>query len=257
MGGQRKHFYEFGAFRVNVDERLLLRDGERVPLPPKVFNLLLILIQHPGQVLERGWLKEQVWGNTEIGDRDDGLANLRVEIATLRKALGDASDQPRYIETIPRNGYRLIADVREWEEEIAKHSPGVSVAVLPFRLLNDNDRDRPLEKGMAATLIPRLSNINEIRVLHLDKVCGCLNRDQDPAAIGRRLRAHLVLTGAIQSAKDDVRVIMQLIRVRDERQLWTGTFDAKFTDFLSVQDSISNQAITELARQLMTMPDAD
>src|SRR5262245_49869980 len=118
MPGQRKHFYEFGAFRVDAVEHLLLRDGERVPLAPMVFNLLLVLIKHPGQALERAWLKEQVWGDAKIGDPDDHvLANLNVYIATLRKALGDDPHQPQYIETIPRNGYRFIADVREWDEE--------------------------------------------------------------------------------------------------------------------------------------------
>jgi len=303
MPGQSKHFYEFGAFRVDAAEHLLLRDGERVPLAPMVFNLLLVLIKHPGQALERAWLKEQVWGDAKIGDPDDHvLANLNVYIATLRKALGDDSHQPQYIETIPRNGYRFIAEVREWEEEEVekvngaqaevqtvkksrrrflqlitpgmilvgavvagsyffksyytpppKQYPPTSVAVLPFKLLNDNERDRPLEKGMAATLIPRLGNINEIRVLHLDKVRGYFDRDQDPAEVGRGLQVDLVLTGDIQSVNNSVRVIMQLIRVSDEQQVWSDTFTEKFTDLLSVQDSISDQAIAELTQQLRMM----
>ncbi len=303
MPGQRKHFYEFGAFRVDAVEHLLLRDGERVPLAPMVFNLLLVLIKHPGQALERAWLKEQVWGDAKIGDPDDHvLANLNVYIATLRKALGDDPHQPQYIETIPRNGYRFIADVREWQKEEVekvtgaeeedqtvkesrrrflqlitpgmilvgavvagsyllksyytpppKQYPPTSLAVLPFKLLNDNERDRPLEKGMAATLIPRLSNINEIRALHLDKVRAYLDRDQDPAEVGRGLQVDLVLTGDIQSVNDSVRVIMQLIRVSDEQQIWSNTFTEKFTDLLSVQDSISNQAIAELTQQLRLM----
>jgi TolB-like protein/DNA-binding winged helix-turn-helix (wHTH) protein len=303
MSEQRKRFYEFGPFRVDVVERHLSRDGERVPLAPMVFNLLLVLIQHSGQVLERTWLKEQVWGGSNIGDPDGhALANLNVYIATLRKALGDTPSHPRYIGTVARHGYRFIADVREWEEEIEqvsalpkadkpdsrsrrrflplltigvilvgaaiagyyyfksystpppKHSPVISVAVLPFKLLNDDDRDRPLEKGLAATLIPRLSNINEIRVLHLDIVCEYLDqRDRDLAAIGRGLHVNLVLTGNIQRAKGDVRVIMQLIQVKDGRQLWTGTFDEKFTNVLSVQDSISKRAVAELAQQLMML----
>jgi DNA-binding winged helix-turn-helix (wHTH) protein/TolB-like protein len=305
MPGQRKHFYEFGAFRVDAIEHLLLRDGERVPLAPMVFNLLLVLIKHPGQALERAWLKEQVWGDAKIGDpADHVLANLNVYIATLRKALGDDPHQPQYIETIPRNGYRFIADVREWEEENKEankeitesqtqdqtdgeprrrflrraaaiwmiligagaagyyfkyyyppppeHPPLTSIAVLPFKLLNDNERDRPLEKGMVATLIPKLGNIDEIKVLHPDKVSGYLDRDQDPTTIGRGLQAHLVLTGNIQSVNDSIRVVMQLIRVKDERQIWSGTFDEKFTDVLSVQDSIASQAMAELARQLTT-----
>jgi eukaryotic-like serine/threonine-protein kinase len=132
-----------------------------------------------------------------------------------------------------------------------RSSPTIrSVAVLPFRLLNDNLRDKPLELGIASTLIPRLSNIREIRVLPMERVQS-LSTDLDEMTRGREVRANLVLAGNIQSAGDDVRVNMHLVRIEDQKQIWAGSFDETFTGVLSVQDRVANRAISELTRQLV------
>ncbi len=107
-----KHFYEFGSFRLDVTERVLLRDGEPVALTPKSFDTLLVLVQNSGHVLERDELMEMVWPDAIVEEN-----NLRQSISALRKALGDSPNTPQYIETIPRRGYRFVASVRElWDE---------------------------------------------------------------------------------------------------------------------------------------------
>ena len=112
MGRQPDHFYEFGAFRVDVTERLLLRDGEPVPLPPKVFDTLLVLVENNGHLVERDVLMKLVWPDTFVED-----ANLTVNVSALRKLLGEGSADGCYIETVPRRGYRFSGRVREVREE--------------------------------------------------------------------------------------------------------------------------------------------
>src|SRR6185369_5644692 len=97
--------YEFGPFRLDVDERVLLRDGQMVPLTPKAFDTLVVLIQNNGHVLEKEELLKTVWPDTFVEE-----ATLAQNIFTLRKALGK---EPPYIETIPKRGYRFAASVRE------------------------------------------------------------------------------------------------------------------------------------------------
>jgi TolB-like protein/DNA-binding winged helix-turn-helix (wHTH) protein/Flp pilus assembly protein TadD len=104
-----KHFYEFGPFRVDATERVLLREGERVPLKPKVVDTLLMLVQNSGHIFEVNELMEKVWPDTMVEEN-----NLRQSISTLRKVLGDDLGEPHYIETIPRRGYRFMAPVKEW-----------------------------------------------------------------------------------------------------------------------------------------------
>ena len=109
-----RHFYEFGQFRLDGDRHRLLRDGEVVPLSPKAVEALLVLVRNPGKLLEREALMQAVWADTFVED-----ANLTVAVSHLRKALGQNGEPGEYIETVPRVGYRFVADVREVREEPA------------------------------------------------------------------------------------------------------------------------------------------
>ena len=106
-----KHLYEFGPFRIDLTERLLLRDGQPVPLTPKAFETLLVLVQNCGHVVEKDELMKKVWPDTFV--EEVGLAR---NISALRKVLEGGPDQHHYIETIPKRGYRFRSEVREWEE---------------------------------------------------------------------------------------------------------------------------------------------
>lgn len=112
MMRQAKQFYEFGTFRVDRVERLLLHDGQLVPLTPKVFDTLLVLVENPLHILTKDELMKMVWPETVVEE-----ANLTKNVSTLRKALGQSLDQHQYIETIPWRGYRFVASVREVSEE--------------------------------------------------------------------------------------------------------------------------------------------
>ena len=104
--------YEFGPFRVDKTKRRLLRDGEIVPLTPKAFDTLLVLIEHAGQLVEKDELMERVWPGVVVEEN-----NLTQNISALRKALGEKREEPQYILTAPGAGYRFIAHVRESNDE--------------------------------------------------------------------------------------------------------------------------------------------
>jgi len=107
-----KHFYEFGPFRLDASERLLLRDGQHVPLTPKAFDTLMALVENGGHVLDKDELIKKVWPNTFVEE-----VNLAKNVSCLRKILGGERSE-QYIETIPKRGYRFVARVREvWDEE--------------------------------------------------------------------------------------------------------------------------------------------
>jgi DNA-binding winged helix-turn-helix (wHTH) protein/TolB-like protein len=109
---QAKPMYEFGPFRLSTAERMLLRAGEVVPLTPKVFDLLVLLVERCGHLLEREALLSALWADSFVEE-----ANLTVSISALRKALGEQADGRPYIETVPKRGYRFVADVRVVEDE--------------------------------------------------------------------------------------------------------------------------------------------
>ena len=99
--------YELDAFRVDPVRRVLLRDGEPVPITPKAFSILLALLERPGEVVEKTELLEKVWPGVFVTE-----ANLTQNISFLRKALGERANARRYVMTVPGQGYCFVGDVR-------------------------------------------------------------------------------------------------------------------------------------------------
>lgn len=110
MNQSAKPVYRFGPFRYDSGQRLLFRGSETVPLAPKVEETLRVLLERPGTVVEKAELMREVWPDTTV--EEIGLAR---NISQLRKALGDESETGKYIETLPKRGYRFVAEVvTEW-----------------------------------------------------------------------------------------------------------------------------------------------
>lgn len=105
-------FYAFGPFRVDPSERTLFHRGKPVPLPPKTFDMLLVLIENRGRVLSKSELLSRVWPDAAVEE-----ANLSHHVFALRKVLGEDKQEAKYIETVPRRGYRFTAAEGELDEE--------------------------------------------------------------------------------------------------------------------------------------------
>src|SRR6185369_9706728 len=101
------HYYEFGPFRLDLKERLLLREGQPLTLTPKAFDVLAMLVRRSGSLVEKDELFSEVWPNTIVEE-----SSLSQKIYQLRRALDDGSGQ-EYIQTVPRHGYRFVAEVRQ------------------------------------------------------------------------------------------------------------------------------------------------
>ena len=108
MSLQCQPFYEFGPYSLEPAERLLLRSGKSIPLPPKAFDALLLLVQNRGHVLSKDQLMSRLWPNTFVEEN-----NLTQHISMLRRALGEGPGETDYIETVPKLGYRFVMPVRE------------------------------------------------------------------------------------------------------------------------------------------------
>ncbi len=124
MSNLVKQFYELGPFRIDVANRLLLRDGEPLPLTPKAVDTLLALVQHNGQVLNKEELMKLVWPDSVVEE-----GNLTQNIYLLRKTLSEGSNGRNYIETIPRRGYRFVGEANEKSEEAADFPPAEQIKI--------------------------------------------------------------------------------------------------------------------------------
>ncbi len=106
------HVFEFGDFQLAAAERRLLKDGQPVPLPPRVFDTLLLLVQNHGRLIDKQELMTRLWPNSFVEE-----VNLNRSISSLRKALGESASSPVFIETVPKSGYRFVAPVVEVKGE--------------------------------------------------------------------------------------------------------------------------------------------
>jgi TolB-like protein/DNA-binding winged helix-turn-helix (wHTH) protein/Flp pilus assembly protein TadD len=149
-----KRFYEFGPFRLDLNRHRLLRDGEVVPLSPKAIQTLTLLVQNAGKLLEREALMQAVWPDVTVED-----ANLTVAISQLRKALNQNGDAAEFIETIPRVGYRFVADTWEVIEEPAPLILEERTRSQPIKPIADNGETNgistaPPESQSKISLLP-------------------------------------------------------------------------------------------------------
>jgi len=163
MGEQESNFYEFGRFRLDAEERVLLRDQDLVPLTPKVFDILLVLVERGGHLVEKDDLMKRVWPDTFVEE-----GNLTQNVSLLRKALGENPGSPQFIETVARRGYRFVAEVKTGIEEskptqaalepIAAAPIAAEVVDGPLSIpLNDELDPSRADRFSAITLVPAVA----------------------------------------------------------------------------------------------------
>src|SRR5579863_10267636 len=118
----------FGTYEVSLQSGELRKAGVRIRVQQQPMKLLEILLDHPGEVVTREELRSRVWPNENSGDFDQAL---NIAIAKLRGALGDSAENPRYIETLPKRGYRFIADVSVADADARTKGPEAAAGDVP------------------------------------------------------------------------------------------------------------------------------
>ena len=278
---EESEIYEFGPYRLDARERILLLDGHAVALTPKALDTLIVLVRSQPKVVSKEELLEAVWPGTFV---EEGI--LAQNTMTLRKALR----HPDWIETVPKRGYRFSCKVSEPAAELAVTAPvrsrfpwwwaamaaGVlmaagamilaprwerpkpsirSLAVLPF--LSISEEAPHLGLGLADVLINRLGMLSELAVRPTSAVRKFADiAAPDPLAAGRELRVDTVLEGNIQRDGDRVWVTVQLLRVSDGASLWSGKFDQPYRDLFTLEDAIGGQVANGLVLNL-TAPERE
>ncbi|HEX6731066.1 MAG TPA: winged helix-turn-helix domain-containing protein [Pyrinomonadaceae bacterium] len=206
--------YEFGPFLVDPRERQLMRNGEVVPLRPKVFDILLMLVENSGHILTKDDVMKHVWSNTAVEE-----GNISRTISTLRNALGEG----RYIETIPWRGYRFVANVREIRtERVGKKID--SIAVLPFVNVDADVKSEYLADGITEGVITSLAQLTSLRVISRNSVFRYKGREVDTQSVGRKLKVQALLLGRVVRSDEMLSISVELIDTDDDRHLWGAQY---------------------------------
>lgn len=240
MFWQTQTSYEFGPFRVDARERQLLRNGEVVPLRPKVFDILLVLVENSGHILSKDEVMKLVWSNTAVEE-----GNIARNISTLRNALGERPRDHQYIETIPWRGYRFVANVKQVRDREPK--PGIdSMAVLPFVNVNADPRREYLSDGIAESLITSLAQLPNLRVTSRNSAFRYKGRETDAQTVGRELKVQAVLMGRVAETDDLLSISVELVETSDDQHIWGAQYIRKPADVFAAQETI----VREIAEQL-------
>jgi len=232
MLGYIQTAYEFGPFRVDTRERQLMRDGAVIPLRPKVFDILLMLVQNSGHILTKDDVMKHVWSNTAVEE-----GNISRTISTLREALGESPREHRYIETIPWRGYRFVANVRE----VAITEPWKaieSIAVLPFVNVGGDLPAEYLVDGITDSLIMRLAQLPKLRVTSRNSVFRYKGHDVDAQSVGHELKVQALLLGRLAQKDDLVSISVELVDTADDRHIWGAQYLHGHDDLFATYDTI-------------------
>jgi len=229
MRTQREHHYAFGPFRLEPEECRLQRDGLLVPLTPKAFAMLLVLVRNSGSLVDKEFLMQELWPDAFVEE-----ANLTFTMSVIRKALGESARTASYIETVPKRGYRFTAPVREVRAERQVKS----LAVLPFVNLSPGEESQYFADGMQDALIAELAQIGSLRVISKTSSLHHRSGARPLPAFARALQLDVVVEGSVRLEGDRVRITVRLIDALHDQHLWAQSYEPQLRDVLSWQSEV-------------------
>ncbi len=242
--GRDDTLFQFGTFRLDAGERVLLRDGRLVPLPAKVLSTLLLLVRNNGHVVEKDVLMNEVWPDEYVEE-----GNLAQHIFILRRALGESNENPKYIETVPRRGYRFVAKMIEPEEKA--DDKGIdSLAVLPFVNAGNDPNMEYLSDGITESVMNSLSHLPQLKVMARSTVFRYKGAGIDPREAGHSLGVRAVMMGIVQQLGTQLVISAELVDVEDGSRIWGEQYHRKPSDIFSLQDELASEISEKLRLRL-------
>ena len=279
----------FGVFELDADARELRKDGVKVHLQEQPLHALRALVARPGEVVGRDELLKALWPDGTHVEFEDGLNSA---IARLRQALGDSADSPRFIQTVPRQGYRFIAPVatngpaptrldrtdepprgrstsgRPWivagvvalaAASLVARRPEPApparkmLAVLPLEHVGDPP-DESRADGLTDVMTTVLGQLDPARlgVIARTSAARYTGRAEPVDAIGRELGVGYVLEGSVRRAGERVRISVQLVETAGQTQLWAESYDRDLADVFAVERAIAETVARQLSLRLLS-----
>ena len=276
----------FGAFELNLRNNDLRRNGVLLKLSPQQLQALRLLAENAGQIMSREQIQHELWGDGTFVDFD---RNLNVCIAQVRAALNDDSDAPRYIQTIPKRGYRFIAPVERVSAlpiiqstpapprarwfwiitavliascsmaigYLAWHAAGksdrVMLATLPFENLSGDPNEDLFTDGLTEELISQFGSLDpdKLGVIGRSSVIRYKRTPHGIDQVGRELGVDYVVEGTVRKSAGKIRVAARLIKVSDQTQVWAGTSERNESEMFQMQEETAGRITGAVVEKLL------
>jgi len=234
----------FGPFELHTGPGELRHHGDLVKLAPQPLKVLEILALRGGEIVTRSEIREQVWCGDTFVDFEQGLNFC---IRQIREALGDNADAPRFIETLPRRGYRFLMPVAT---SGAREVPRLTrLIVLPFRMLRPDPDTDFLAFSLPDALTTSLSGLKPL-VVRSSMAAARFGSDADPKSVATEANVDVIVTGTVLRAGEEVRVTTQLVEASAGTLLASHTAQTTVGNLFHVEDELTERIVASLALPL-------
>ena len=257
--------YRFGSYSLDLGRFELARDGQVVPVEPQAVKLIAYLIENRDRTVSRDQLQHHLWGATVVSDNA-----LSVCVRTARKAIGDNGRRQDMIRTVPRVGYRFIADVD------ARSSPAIeighrdkatdegtgllqsdatllarpSIVILPFATIGDSQDSNVIAQGLTHDVTTRIARTRSAFVIARGTAFQFEGQYPDVQAVGRKLGVRYIGHGAVQLSGNRMRITATLADSTSSEEVWSESYERKVDDFAAVQEELAELIVASLQSEV-------
>ena len=224
--------------------------------------MLLFLVERRGELIDKDDLMKEIWPDTIVEEN-----NITVSMSMLRKTLGEDKQHPKFIETVPRRGYRFVAEVVEIAEpmplregraviyaEEPQEEPIDSLAVLAQEGSGKDFSSEYLSDGITESIINMLSRVPKLRVLACSTVFRFKGKDIDPQQVGTVLNVKAVMMIRVMRLEEKLIIRSELVKVSDGSQLWGEQYSRDPSDILAIQEDIARATISRSREWRLVRP---
>ena len=255
MPGRR---FAFGPFVLDPEAGTLSRKGVPVPIPYRASLLLTALVNRPGEVLTKSDLIETAWQGAAVEE-----GNLAVQIAALRKLLGQSPEGGEWITTVPRVGYRFAVRLDSFSEkhersldapdggEEAALAQRPSIAVMPFANVGGEKEQEYFADGITEDIITALGRFRWFFVIARNASFVYKDKSIDPKQVARELGVQYLLEGSVRKSGQAVRISARLVDATTGAQIWAERYDLAVTEVFAIQDEIAERVVGEIEPELL------
>ncbi|MBZ5613918.1 MAG: winged helix-turn-helix domain-containing protein [Acidobacteriia bacterium] len=233
----------FDCFEADLQSGELRKRGIRIGLRNQSFQVLAALLEHPGEVVTRENLQQLLWHDNVFVDFE---TNLNAAVGHLREALNDSAEHPRFIETLPRRGYRFLAEAYA-PPEPQRNAGRVRLVVLPFVNMSESAQNY-CSDAMTDEIITALASLvpEHLAVIARTTAMHYKGTHKDVGRIGRELAASYVVEGGIRRDNDHASVNVQVIQTSDQSHVFARRYEAALRDIFQLHSSIAKDIAIHL-----------
>ncbi|HRZ72740.1 MAG TPA: winged helix-turn-helix domain-containing protein [Candidatus Aminicenantes bacterium] len=235
----------FGEFEADLQAGCLFKHGEKIRLRHQLSTVLAMLLERAGEVVPREDIQKRLWPGDIFVDFE---INLNTLIARLREVLGDSAESPRYIETLPKRGYRFLAPASEIAASESLPGRRIRLVVLPLSNAGWDPAEEFFGDEMTEEIITALCQAapDHLAVIARTTALQYRHSDKDVAAVGRELEVEYVVEGGLRRSDGHVAITVQLIRAADQAHVFAKKYEGARRDLCGLTPRIAEDIATHI-----------